>query len=132
MTGLTPYLHFAGTAKDALAFYADVFGGSVTSNTFGDFGRTDGPAEAIAHGYLTDSPVDLFAADVGEGEEPMSIKGVMFALLGTASPAELTQWFKRLSEGGNVVDDLQRREWGATDGQVIDKFGVFWLIGYED
>jgi PhnB protein len=90
------------------------------------------PAEAIAHGYLTDSPVDLFAADVGEGEEPMSIKGVMFALLGTASPAELTQWFKRLSEGGNVVDDLQRREWGATDGQVIDKFGVFWLIGYED
>jgi PhnB protein len=30
-----------------------------------------------------------------------------------------------------VVDDLQRRPWGASDGQVRDRYGVRWLIGYE-
>jgi len=28
-----------------------------------DFNRTDGPAHAIAHGFLTDGRVALFAAD---------------------------------------------------------------------
>jgi PhnB protein len=36
-----------------------------------------------------------------------------------------------LSDGGRVVDDLQKRAWGASDGQVIDRFGVHWLIGFE-
>lgn len=132
MTGLTPYLHFDGTAKQALDFYAEVFGGTVSAFTFGEFSRTDGAADRIAHGELKDGPVSLFAADVGEGEESLSIRGVMFALLGTASPAELTEWFRRLSDGGTVVDDLQKRPWEGTDGQVRDKFGVLWLIGYED
>jgi PhnB protein len=38
----------------------------------------------------------------------------------------------RLSEGGRVVDDLQVRPWGASDGQVVDRYGLHWLIGFED
>ena len=30
-----------------------------------------------------------------------------------------------------MVDPLQRRAWGASDGQVRDRYGVLWLIGYE-
>jgi PhnB protein len=29
------------------------------------------------------------------------------------------------------VDDLQKRPWGASDGQVIDRYGLPWLIGFE-
>jgi PhnB protein len=29
------------------------------------------------------------------------------------------------------VTDLQARPWGASDGQVIDRFGLHWLIGFE-
>jgi len=43
MTGLTPYLHFAGSAREALLFYQGVFGGDVELNTFADFGRSNGP-----------------------------------------------------------------------------------------
>jgi hypothetical protein len=39
-------------------------------HTFAEFSRTDGPADAIAHGYLTEGPVALFAADVA-GDEPV-------------------------------------------------------------
>lgn len=37
----------------------------------------------------------------------------------------------QLSAGGRVVDPLQVRPWGDSDGQVVDRFGVHWLIGYQ-
>jgi len=131
MTAPTPYLHFPGTAREALSFYGDVFGCAVQLHTFEDFNRTDGPAEAIAHGYLVDGPVALFAADVAGDEPPFRCEGMMLSLLGTALPPTLREWFSSLSAGGRIVDDLQARPWGASDGQVIDRFGVHWLIGFE-
>lgn len=130
MSGLVPYLHFPGTAREALTFYREVFGGDLTLHTLADFGRTDGPAEAIAHGILS-GPVELFGADAAGGDAPLAIAGVMFSLLGTAGSATLERWFAALAEGGTVIDALQERPWGAHDGQVTDRFGVTWLIGYE-
>jgi len=56
---------------------------------------------------------------------------VIRLLLGTADPSTLRRWFSRLSEGGQVVDDLQARPWGVHDGQVIDRYGLHWLVGFE-
>ena len=131
MTAPTPYLHFRGEARAALTYYADVFGCGVQLHTFDEFGRPDGPADAVAHGFLVDGPVAFFAADVGGDEPAFRSEGLMFALLGAADPATLRRWFGSLAEGGRVVDDLQKRTWGASDGQVIDRFGVHWLIGFE-
>lgn len=132
MTGPTPYIFFRGTARPALLFYADVFGGAARLHTFGEFNRSDGPADAIAHGYLVDAPVALFASDVAGDEPAFHAQGLMLSLLGTADAATLRRWFARLSEGGNVLDDLQKRPWGAFDGQVVDRYGLRWLIGFED
>jgi PhnB protein len=132
MTAPTPYIHLGGTARDALTFYGDVFGCAVQLHTFAEFGRTDGPADAIAHGYLLDGPVALFAADVAGDTPAFRSEGMMFSLLGAATPTVLRTWFSRLAEGGGlVVDDLQERPWGATDGQVVDRHGLCWLIGFE-
>jgi len=130
MSGLTPYLHFPGTARSALTFYQSVFGGELNVSTYADFGRKDGPADAVAHGMLT-GPVGLFAADAGAGEASLHMEGVMFALLGAADPATLEQWFSALAQGGTVIDPLQLRPWGDHDGQVVDRFGVTWLIGHQ-
>jgi len=131
MTDPTPYVHFPGTARQALTFYGDVFGCGVQLHTFAEFNRADGPAEAIAHGYLTGGPVALFGADASGDEPAFRSEGMMLALLGTAAAATLRDWFLRLAEGGRVVDDLQTRPWGASDGQVIDRYGLHWLIGFE-
>jgi PhnB protein len=56
---------------------------------------------------------------------------MMLSLLGTADASRLRQWFSRLAEGGRVVDELQERPWGASDGQVVDRYGLHWLIGFE-
>lgn len=131
MTAPTPYLQFPGTARAALTFYGDVFGCAVELNTFAEFDRTDGTADAIAHGRLTGGPVALFAADVSGNEPPLRCEGLMLSLLGTAPAATLRTWFARLADGGRIVDELQHRPWGASDGQVIDRFGLHWLIGFE-
>lgn len=131
MTAPTPYLHLPGTTREALTFYSKVFGGGVELHTFAEFNRTDGPPEAIAHGYLIEGPVTLFAADVAGDEQPLRAEGMMLSLLGTATPATMRSWFARLAEGGRVVDDLQTRPWGASDGQVVDRYGLHWLIGFE-
>jgi PhnB protein len=127
----TPYLHLPGNARHVLTFYGDVFGSAVQLHTFEEFNRTDGPADAIAHGYLVDGPIALSAADVTGDEPSLRCEGMMLSLLGTAAPSTLREWFSRLSEGGRIVDDLQTRPWGASDGQVIDRYGLHWLIGFE-
>ena len=131
MTGLTPYLLLGGSARAALTFYRDVFGGELALLSYADFGRDDGPADAVAHGVLHKGPVALSAADAGPGEDTLAVRGILFSLLGTAEPAVLEGWFAALAEGGEVIDPLQLRAWGDHDGQVRDRFGITWLIGYE-
>ena len=130
MPAPAPYLHFAGSARAALEFYGQVFGGDVTVHSFQDFGRTDGPGHHVAHGELQ-GPVTLFSADIADGQRPFAAEGLLFSLLGTEEPSVLERWFAALSVDGEVIDPLQVREWGAHDGQVRDRHGVTWLIGYE-
>ncbi|MGP0222675.1 MULTISPECIES: VOC family protein [unclassified Paenarthrobacter] len=130
MTGLQIYVLFPGTANEALTFYADVFGGEVALHTYKEFGRTDGPADAIAHGVLS-GPVALAGADAAKGETSLRTEGLMLSLLGASEPATLHSWFEKLSEGGKVIDPLSPKPWGASDGQVLDRHGLHWLIGYE-
>ena len=63
MTDPAPNVHLSGTAREALTFYGEVFSGAVQLHTFAELNRADGPADAIAHGYLTGGPAPLFAAD---------------------------------------------------------------------
>lgn len=131
MTALSPYLSFPGNAREALTFYAAVFGGSVRLHTLAQMGRSDGPPDAIGHGELADGPVTIFASDAGATDAPLTTEGLKFALLGTSTPSDLRRWFEGLAAGGRIVDPLIARPWGAWDGQVIDRYGLHWLIGFE-
>ena len=130
MTALQIYVSFPGTAREALGFYADVFGGELALFTYEEFNRSDGPPAAIAHGQLNGA-VALAGSDAAAGEKSVRFEGLMLSLLGTAEPAVLHEWFDKLAVGGRVVDPLAPKPWGASDGQVIDRHGLHWLIGYE-
>ena len=81
MTDPTPYIQLPGTAREALTFYGEVFGCTVQLHTYAEFSRTDGPADAVAHGYLTDGPVSIFASDVAEGGTPSRYEGMVLPAL---------------------------------------------------
>lgn len=130
MTAPQIYVSFPGTAREALGFYADVFGGELSLFTNEDFGNNNGEPDAIAHGVLN-GVVALAGSDAAAGEKSVRFEGMMLSLLGTAEPAVLHEWFNKLAVGGQVVDPLALKPWGASDGQVVDRHGLHWLIGYE-
>ena len=130
MTSPRIYVTFPGTTREALGFYADVFGGELSLHTYEDFGRSDGPPNAIAHGVL-DGVVAVMGSDAAAGEKSVRLEGIRLSLLGTAEPELLHEWFDKLAVGGRIVDHLAPKPWGASDGQVIDRHGLHWLIGYE-
>ncbi|MDQ0094912.1 VOC family protein [Paeniglutamicibacter psychrophenolicus] len=130
MTAPRIYVSFPGTAREALGFYADVFGGNLSFYTYKEFGRTDGPPDAIAHGQL-EGIVAVAGSDTPKGGKSVRLEGIMLSLLGTAAPATLHEWFEKLAVNGTVVDPLYPKPWGASDGQVLDRHGLHWLIGYE-
>lgn len=130
MAAPLPYISFPGTAREALSFYADIFGGELSLHSYEDFGRTDGPPSAIAHGVLG-GVVSLAGSDAPAGEPTVRLEGLMLSLLGTAEPAILHEWFDKLCIDGSAIDPLTPKPWGASDGQVTDRHGLSWLIGYE-
>jgi PhnB protein len=130
MTAPKVYVSFPGTAREALSFYADIFGGELALYTHEEFSRSEGTPDAIAHGELN-GVVALAGSDAGAGDKSVRFEGMMLSLLGTAEPAVLHTWFNKLADGGTVVDPLAPKPWGASDGQVIDRHGLHWLIGYE-
>lgn len=130
MTAPLVYISFPGTARQALGFYADVFGGDLALHSYEEFGRSDGPPDAIAHGVLSGA-VSLAGSDGSAGEPTVPSTGIMLSLLGAAEPAVLHEWFDGLCVGASEIDPLTTRPWGDADGQVTDRHGLRWLVGYE-
>lgn len=125
---LNPYLSFQDTAGPAMAFYQSVFGGELTTSTFGEAQMTQDPAQAglIMHAQLVvgDGFV-LMGADTPEGME-LTPNGSIS--LSGDDEAELRGYWDKLMEGGSVAVPLEPAPWGDTFGMGSDKFGVAWLV----
>jgi PhnB protein len=125
---LNPYISFDGNAREAMEFYREVLGGDLTLSTFGEFGLAGGPEEhQIMHGQLeTPAGFTLMGADVPPGAEHRPGNAITVSLAG--DDAELRTWFERLAEGGEVTVPLEKQMWGDEFGQLVDRFGVPWMV----
>lgn len=126
---LNPYLSFSGDARQAMEFYRDVFGGTLTLNTFGDLGGQHGDdANKIMHGMLeTDSGLALMGADTPPGMEHTPGNNMTVALSGDDA-VELRGYWEKLSDSGTVSVPLEKQMWGDEFGACEDRFGVPWLV----
>jgi PhnB protein len=125
---LNPYVSFSGDARAAMEFYADVFGGSLTLSTYGEFGSPDAPeADKILHGLLeTSSGFTLMGADTPP-DMPLN-RGDDVALSLSGDDDELRGYWERLSDGGTVSVPLEKQVWGDEFGMCVDRFGVRWMV----
>ncbi|WP_210588796.1 VOC family protein [Streptomyces sp. GESEQ-35] len=126
---LNPYLSFDGDARQALEFYKEVFGGTLTVNTYGEFGQGDAPnADKIMHGMLeTPSGFTLMGADSPPGM-PVT-PGTNFSVsLSGDDDAELRGYWEKLSEGGSVSVPFEKQMWGDVFGMCADRFGIPWMV----
>ncbi|MET8482628.1 VOC family protein [Streptomyces tendae] len=130
---LNPYLSFDGDARQAMEFYEQVFGGTLSLNTFGSAGMPD-PAytDKIMHGMLeTPSGFTLMGADTPPGME--YTPGNTFAVsLSGDDAAELRGYWEKLSAGGSVAVPLEKQMWGDVFGMCTDRFGVTWMVNISE
>ena len=126
---LNPYISFAGNAREAMGFYQSVLGGTLTMNTFGEFGDPNAEgANKVMHAMLeTDKGLTLMGADTPPG---MSFNpgDTMTVSLSGDDAADLHAYWDKLSDGGTVSVPLERQMWGDEFGQCVDRFGVGWLV----
>lgn len=130
---LNPYLTFNGDARQAMEFYASVFGGDLALSTFGDLGATDPPdANLVMHAMLeTDAGYTIMASDVPSQMEYQPMAGASVSLSGDDGD-RLRGYWQRLSEGGSVTMALQKQAWGDEFGMCVDRFGVPWMVNISE
>jgi PhnB protein len=126
---LNPYLNFSGNARQAMEFYANVFGGELTLNTFGQYGMQESPdADRIMHAQLeTPAGYSLMAADTTSDMEERPISGFAVSLSGDDADA-LRGYYDQLAASGSVTMPMQKQVWGDEFGMCTDGFGVSWLV----
>jgi PhnB protein len=130
---LNPYLNFADDARHAMEFYKDVFGGTLTLNTFGEFGAQDTPdADKVMHAMLeTDRGFTLMASDLPEGMQHNPGSNIAVSLSGDDA-GELRGYWEKLSEGGTVTMPLEKQMWGDEFGMCVDRFGIPWMVNISE
>lgn len=127
-TQLNPYISFNGDAREALAFYESIFGGTLRTNTYGEYGQEGEAADQLMHGHLeTEGGLVLMVADVPPGEGTRSGENIAISLSGE-DEAELRGYWDGLSEGADVTVPLEPQMWGDIFGQLVDRFGIAWMV----
>jgi PhnB protein len=139
MATLNPYLNFKGNAEEAFNFYKSVFGGEFTNlQRFKDTPEGDklstADKEKIMHVALPIGKGNvLMATDAIESMGHKLTVGNNFHIsISPDTKEETTKLFNSLSAGGNVTVPLQKMFWGATFGMFTDKFGVQWMVNYDE
>jgi PhnB protein len=125
---LNPYLNFNGNAREAMQFYASVFGGDLNITTFAEVGM-DGPdAGRVMHAMLqTNNGYTIMGADTPSTMEYQPMSGSSVSISGDDSDTLHSYW-QKLSAGGTTTMPMQKQAWGDEFGMCVDKFGVPWMI----
>ncbi len=127
---LNAYLSFRDNAREAMEFYQSVLDGKLTVSTFKDLQASQNPAEddMVMHAMLeADNGMVLMGSDTPSRMEYQP--GTNFSLsLSGDNDAELTGYFNKLADGGQVTMPLDKAPWGDKFGMCTDKFGINWLV----
>ncbi|MBO0610076.1 VOC family protein [Myceligenerans salitolerans] len=145
------HLNFHGEARAALEFYGEVFGGTATIITYGDFGM---PAQLPDAGKVVWGQVvsgngfRVMAYDVpssaGDGPTSGETSGAgsstrrengmtvttdpFFVSVRGDDVEEVGKLWEKLADGATVVEQYGPARWAPAFGMLTDRFGVTWIL----
>ena len=133
MTQLNAYLHFNGQCREALTFYKDCLGGELILQKVSESPMAaQMPSEAganILHGALTRNGTLLIMGSDMMGSQVKPGNTVALCL-SCSSDQEINDFFTKLSAGGQIRMPLHQSFWGATYGELTDKYGMTWMFSH--
>ncbi|MFS0576573.1 VOC family protein [Sporosarcina sp. 179-K 3D1 HS] len=131
------YLTFNGNCREAIEFYAEVFGTEEPQiMTFGDSPpNPEYPLPEEAKHLVMHSRVEIFGtvimfSDTFPGT-PFTVGNNISLAVVSKNVEELTSAFEKMKEGGTVTMELQETFWSKCYGQVEDKFGILWQFSHD-
>ncbi len=141
MATVNIYLTFNGNCRQAFEFYGSVFGVEIPyMGTFREMPPMEGketPEEdknKIMHVTLPISEETVLMGSDTAGEWASNFKeGNNFSVsINAASREEADRLFNGLSEDGTTTMPMADTFWGAYFGMFTDKFGINWMVNYDD
>jgi PhnB protein len=133
------YLNFNGNCREAVEFYAEVFG--TEKPHIMTFGESHPPSEEfqlpeeaknlVMHTRLNIDGSNVMFSDTFPGMPFIEGNNVTLALI-SKDIDFLTSVFNQLKEGGKIGMELQETFWSKLYGQVTDKFGIHWQINFDN
>ena len=131
---ITPYIDFDGNCRQAMLFYAEVFGSPAPQIlTYENAPKTpdmpEMPPNQVMHAVVQVGGIAIMGAD-GNPDEPKSSR--VSIVYSPADAATGRAVFDRLAEGGEVRMPFEETFFSTGFGMVRDRFGVSWMIAGPD
>lgn len=126
-----PYLTFDGTARDAMTFYAEIFGADdlmimPCSEAPPDSGMVE-MGDTVMHAQFTLNGQMLMASDhMGPGAfEPQAGFAVSHGVMDIAEGQAV---FDKLADGGQILMPYGPTFFAPSFGVLKDRFGTQWMV----
>jgi len=141
MATINTYLTFNGNCEEAFNLYRSVFGGEfATISKFRDmpddpkYPVSEEDKDKIMHVSLPISQETvLMGSDTGAEWGKKFKEGNNFSIsINTNSREEADNFFKALSQDGEVVMPMSDTFWESYFGMLTDRFGIQWMVSYDD
>lgn len=140
MTQVNPYLIFNGNCEEAFLFYQSVFGGEFPYlGRFKDMPADDNcppisedEANRIMHVSLPIGDTVIMGSDSTSASGDAIIGTNISVSVNTSSKAEADSIYNGLAAGGNAFMPMTQTFWGAYFGMLKDKFGINWMVNFDE
>lgn len=135
MKAINSYIGFNGKCREAMMFYKECLGGELElqvkdSSPSGQF-QSNGK-DKILHSSLTIDGVQvLMGSDMTDQDGYTKGNNIALAL-NCDSEVEIFSLFDKLGKGGRVSAPLKEEFWGALLGTLIDKYGIKWMLNFNE
>lgn len=127
-----PYLFFNGNCAEAMSFYQQVLGGTLSIMRFSEIPEFEKHfstefADHVAHARLDCEGHILMASDSCP-EQPAGIMDGFSVSLNFDDTDHALGVFRQLSEKGEVFMPWEATFWTEGFGMFKDKYGVAWMV----
>lgn len=139
MAQINPHINFNGNAEEAFHFYKSVFGGEFKrlvrfkDMAGAEFPMAESEKDRIMHialpiggNLLMGNDVPEFMGRVNERENRSKIA------VSAKNREEADRLFNGLSAGAEIEMPMADSPWGSYFGMFRDKYGIEWMVEYDE
>lgn len=128
---LDPYLIFNGTAEKAILFYCNAL--EMTHSEMKRYQDSPMLHEEYQKNWIIHCELMINNETVAMvADAATSVSGTQIQLsLNYTDLNKMEKDFANLAKEGNITSPLEKQFWNATFGQLIDQFGVHWMMNFD-